>query len=150
MELVWEFSLAAELDQPLLIPNGPFGTRAIAPVVGGVVEGERINGTLVGGGGDWLLLGPDGWGRLDVRAQLRTPDDVLIYVSYFGVLELTEQALTALSVGGEETRFEDQYFRTSPRLETGDDRYAWVNHTVFVGRGRVSPNGVVYEVYRIT
>ena len=37
-----------------------------------------------------------------------------------------------------ETAWGDQYFRTAPRFETGDERYAWLNQTVFVARGRVT------------
>jgi hypothetical protein len=50
----------------------------------------------------------------------------------------------------EESSFADQYFRSTPRIETGDERYAWVNQTVFVAQGRLIPGGVEYEVYRVT
>jgi hypothetical protein len=37
------------------------------------------------------------------------------------------------------------------RLETGDERYAWVNQTLFVADGRVHPGPVVeYRVHRVT
>jgi hypothetical protein len=58
--------------------------------------------------------------------------------------------MTATRTMAEETDFGDQYFGTLPRLETGDDRYGWVNQTVMVGRGRLIPGGVAYEVYRVT
>jgi hypothetical protein len=49
------------------------------------------------------------------------------------------------------TDFADQYFRTTPRFETGDSRYAWLNQSVFVGEGRLYPGfGVEYRVYRLT
>ena len=35
-------------------------------------------------GGDWFLVGHDDCGRLDVRANIKTVDDALIYVQYFG------------------------------------------------------------------
>jgi hypothetical protein len=97
-----------------------------------------------------LLIGADGWGRLDVRAQIETDDGALLYVTYDGVLELTGQVMTATQTMAEEIGFDDQYVRTTPRLEAGDPRYAWVNQTVFVGRGRLIPGGVEYEVYRAT
>jgi hypothetical protein len=51
---------------------------------------------------------------------------------------------------GTATRFEDQYFRTTPRMETGDPRYAWVNHSLFVGEGRaIEGLGVEYRVSRV-
>lgn len=148
MHLVHEFTYQAHVDQPLVAGPGPFGTRLIFVVTGGWVRGERLTGTLVGGGGDWLLVGPDGWGRLDVRGQVQTPDGAVIYVHYTGVLEMNEAVQRAMAGG--ETGFDDQYFRTAPRLETGDPRYAWVNTTLFVARGRLVPGGVEYEVHRVT
>ena len=147
MHLVHEFTYQAHIDQPLAAGPGPFGTRLIFSVTGGWVRGERLAGALVGGGGDWLLVGPDGWGRLDVRAQVQTPDGAVIYVHYTGVLEMNEAVQRAMAGG--ETGFDDQYFRTAPRLETGDPRYAWVNTTLFVARGRLVPGGVEYEVHRV-
>jgi len=40
--------------------------------------------------------------------------------------------------------------RLTPRIETGDPRYAWLNHTIFVGEGRLQPGRVIeYKVYRV-
>ena len=33
-----------------------------------------MKGELVGAGADWLLLGPDNYGRLDVRFTMKTHD----------------------------------------------------------------------------
>ena len=150
MNLEPEFTYDAKLE-PALVPGaGPYGTRMVMTVIGGQVKGERISGALVGAGADWAVIGPDGWARLDVRAQIRTDDGAVIYVSYGGLLELTEKVMAAVSSGTVGTEFEDQYFRTTPRLETGDERYAWVNQTMFVARGHMIPGGVEYEVYRVT
>jgi hypothetical protein len=52
--------------------------------------------------------------------------------------------------GGTPTDYGEQYFVTSPRLETGDQRYVWVNRTVFVGDGRLVPAPEVdYRVHRV-
>jgi hypothetical protein len=81
---------------------------------------------------------------------MTTDDGANIYFQYFGLLELNEVTMGALGAGGG-TNFEDHYFRTSPRLETGDPRYAWVNQTLFVGKGRVLPGLLIeYDVYRVT
>jgi hypothetical protein len=149
MELQYEFEYYALLKPAMEIGPGPYGIRLLFEATEGEVTGERVSGRLVGAGGDWLLVGPDGWGRLDVRAQIATPDGALIYLTFGGVVEVTEQGQKAMAEGGE-TRWEDQYFRTTPRLETGDPRYAWVNQSVFVAQGRIYPGGVQYRVYRVT
>jgi hypothetical protein len=72
-------------------------------------------------------------------------------VSYFGVLEMNAKVQAALVDPAMGTDFADQYFRTNPRFETGDPRYAWLNQTLFVGEGRVLPSRTVeYWVYRVT
>jgi hypothetical protein len=74
----------------------------------------------------------------------------LIYVQYQGVVEITEGMAAVLGGGDTPTEYGDQYFFTTPRLETGDERYAWVNQTVFVSEGRLLPGPrVEYRVYRV-
>jgi hypothetical protein len=151
MELVHEFSYRAALKAPVEVGAGPYGVRSFFEVVGGdEVTGERIHGRMLTGGGDWILVGADGFGRLDVRAQIETHDGAFLYLQYFGVLEFNEAVMAALN-GERSTGFEEQYFRTTPRIETGDERYAWVNRTVFVAEGRTHPDPAVeYRVYRVT
>jgi hypothetical protein len=36
---------------------------------------------------------------------------------------------------------------TSPRFETGDPRYTWLNDLVTVAEGKITPDGVAYRVY---
>lgn len=149
-ELVHEFTFTARLKESVPIGPGPFGNRRIREVLGGEVTGERISGTVGTGGGDWVLTGDDGYGRLDVRLTVHTGDGARLYVQYFGVIEYTEAALAA-NRGERASEFSEHYFRTAPRIETGDERYAWVNRTVFVGEGRIHPGPVVeYRVYRVT
>jgi hypothetical protein len=84
MDLVHEFEMTAELAPSVPIGPGPFGDRRIRKVTGGTVTGERIRGTIDTGGGDWILTGTDGYGRLDVRLTVNTHDGAHLYVQYFG------------------------------------------------------------------
>jgi Protein of unknown function (DUF3237) len=150
MELVHEFTFNAVLKEAVSIGPGPFGERTIYEVLSGEVTGERINGTMGTGGADWILAGPDGFGRLDVRATMHTNDGANIYVQYFGVIEYTEAALAAVD-GSRSSDFDEHYFRITPRLETGDERYSWVNQTIFVADGRIHPGPIAeYRVHRVT
>jgi hypothetical protein len=150
MNLEYEFTYHATLKEPVSVGTGPYGMRLFFEVTGGSLEGKRLKGKFLTGGGDWLLVGPDGWGRLDVRAQLLTDDGAAIYLSYYGVLEMNDKVQRATTAGSG-TDYDDQYFRTNPRFETGDPRYAWLNQTLFVGQGRIRPGLIVeYKVYRVT
>jgi hypothetical protein len=150
MDLEYEFSFDARLAPAIAVGEGPFGNRRVREVTGGEVRGERISGRVGSGGADWVLVGPDGWGRLDVRLQILTGDGAAIYVQYLGVIEYNEAARAA-NAGERSSDYADHYFRTAPRLETGDERYAWVNRTLFLAEGRLHPGPVVeYRVYRVT
>lgn len=147
MKLIQECTFSATLAPPLPIGAGPLGTRMYYGIAGGEVAGERLRGKALGGG-EWALLGPDGYIRVDVRFQMETHDGAFIYVQYFGLLEFNDRAQQAIGTNGG-TEYGDLYFYTNPRMETGDPRYAWVNTTFFVGEGRLRPGpGVEYRIWR--
>lgn len=136
----------AELKAPVQVGTGPFGARSIFEVTGGWFEGARLKGRILTGGADWLLMDPQGVGRLDVRATFETDDGAWIYLQYYGVLVMNDKVRAALS-GGTGIDYGDTYFMTQPRFETGDARYAWLNEVVAVGEGRVLPGAVEYRVF---
>ena len=145
MKLVHEFDYYGTLKPPVT-----FGSRMFLEVAGGRVTGERLNGRLLSGGGDWIVIGSDGWGQVDVRGQIETDDGASIYTHYTGLLELNETVLNA-TASGAGTDWGDQYFRTTPRFETGDERYSWLTTSLFASEGRlIEGGGVEYRVYRIT
>ena len=147
MNLVQEFTMKATLAQPLPIGAGPIGTRMYYDATGGEITGDRLRGKVLGGG-EWALIGPDGFLRVDVRLQAETHDGAFLYMQYTGLLEANEAVQGALA-NGTGTEFSDQYFYTNPRIETGDERYAWLNTTFFIGEGRILPDlGVEYRVWR--
>jgi hypothetical protein len=137
------------LDTGTFVGASPAGMRAVVGVKGGKVTGEGLSGTIVGPGADWALIGGDGYTRIDVRLQIHTDEGAFVYVQYVGLLEMTEAVTAAATDRTKETGWDDQYFRTTLRFETGDERYDWLNQLVFVGRGRISKDGVIYEVYRV-
>jgi len=145
MELVHEFDFGVVLKPPVV-----FGSRMFLEVAEGKVAGGRLNGTVLPGGGDWVVLGGDGWGQVDVRIQLATDDGAFVYTHYTGLLELNEAVLQATTTGAA-TDWADQYFRVSPRFETGDPRYAWLTTSLFVAEGHLTAGGgIEYHVFRVT
>ena len=147
MHLEYEFTVVFDLKAPLEIGAGPFGVRRYYEVFGATIEGKRIKAKALTGGGDWVLVGADGFARLDVRVQFLTEDGAPIYAYYPGLLELNQKVDQAIANGGQ-TDYGDQYFRVTPRFETGDERYAWLNQTLFAAEGRVGAGMVEYKVYR--
>jgi len=138
----------ANLDAPIAIGAGPYGTRTFFNVTGGSFQGERLRGTLLANGGDWQLLDVGGAGHLDVRVTLATDDGAKIYVQYFGVIVFNDKVNAALTQGTS-TDFGDTYFMTQPRYETGDARYSWLNRIVAVAEGRIVPGAIEYQVFEV-
>ena len=131
-----EFLYSVHLDTaaPIMVTNGPAGTKLIAPVTGGTFEGPRMKGTVATPAGDWVTIGPAGQMTLDVRLCLVTDDGANIYCSYKGLLLRGDSGMKALG---------------APLFETGDERYAWLNSIQAVGIGTAGAGGVDYDIYAI-
>ncbi len=147
MKLEHLLNYRAELKAPVDVGAGPNGARQIYDVTGGTFEGPKLRGTLLPSGGDWIRFGPDGVGRLDVRATFATDDGAHIYVQYFGVADFA--SVMEKFARGESTDYGEIYFITTPRFETGDERYAWLNRIVAVAEGRAGPGWVEYRVSQV-
>jgi hypothetical protein len=141
------FDMHIEL-QPAQFISTPLGTRLTFITNGGVIDGPRLQGQLLPGGGDWLMVGSDQVGHIDVRATLRSQDGALIHYETRGVIKVPADGLDRLAAG-EVLPFEQTYVRTTPKFETADDRYAWLNEIVTVGYNVLSPNHIDYRVYRL-
>lgn len=141
------FDMHVEL-QPAQLISTTLGTRLTFIANGGVIDGPRLKGELLPGGGDWLIVGADQIGRIDVRATLRTHDGALIHYETRGVIKIPADGLDRLAAG-EVLPFEQTYVRTTPKFETADDRYSWLNEIVAVGYNILSPDHIDYRVYRI-
>ena len=139
--------LKVDLEPVRLIPT-PVGARMVYIAKGGRFEGPRLEGEVLPGGGDWLHVGEDLIGRVDVRAVLRTDDDALIHLTAGGVIQIPPDGLTRLQAG-ERLPFEETYVRTTPKFETADERYAWLNEMVVVGHNELSADHIDYRMYRV-
>ena len=142
------FDMTVDLEPAQLIGTA-VGNRMTFAAKGGRVTGPKLNGELLPGGGDWLVVGSDLIGRVDVRTTIRTDDDALIHYAALGVISIPPDGLARLQAG-ERLPFEDTYIRTTPRFETSDERYAWLSGLVTVAYNELSKDQVDYRVYRVT
>jgi hypothetical protein len=126
----------------------PIGLRITFIATGGVIDGPKLQGEVLPGGGDWLLIGADGAGRVDVRATIRTHDDVLIHYEARGIIKIPADGLERLAAG-DVLPFGETYVRTTPTFETADERYAWLSALVSVGYNILSPNHIDYRIYHV-
>jgi hypothetical protein len=141
------FDMHVNLQPAQPIPT-PVGSRMTFITTGGVVEGPKLRGEVLPGGGDWLIVGSDGVGRVDVRATLRTHDGALIHYESRGIIKIPADGVQRLAAG-EVLPFAETYIRTTPKFETSDERYAWLSEVVVLGYNILSPNHIDYRIYRV-
>ena len=147
-QLEFLYEIVAYLESSIAIGENPHGNRQIVPVTGGSFEGPRLKGKVLPGGGDWLLVRPDGVGELDVRVTLQTDDGALIYLTYRGYLTNVLEVLPRWAAG-EQIPQEECYFMITPCFETSAAQYAWLQQVVAIGRGSLIPGGVSYQVFAV-
>ena len=128
--------------------TSPLGRRRIIPITGGKFEGERLSGRVLPGGADWQVIRPDGVADLDARYTIETHDGALIYVRNKGYRHGPEDVIRRLAAG-EAVDPKLYYMRTTPWLETGDARYAWLNRIVCVGTGARLAAAVQLEFFEV-
>ena len=130
------------------IGDMPLGWRGIYPVDGGRFEGARLKGQVMPGGADWVVRRRDGVTMIDVRLGLMTDDGAAIAMAYTGLLRVADQAQSRFRKG-EPVDYGETYIRTTPRFETADPRYVWLNCIVAVANGCPPGPGPTYEVFEI-
>jgi hypothetical protein len=145
VEHLFDMHVDLEPAQPI---STPVGTRMTFITTGGAIDGNKLQGEILPGGGDWLLVGSDGVGRVDVRATIRTHDGALIHYEARGIIKIPADGLERLAAG-EVLPFEETYVRTTPKFETADERYAWLSEVVAVGYNILSPNHIDYRIHRL-
>ena len=134
--------------QPAQPITTPVGVRMTFITTGGIIDGPKLQGEILPGGGDWLIVGNDGVGRVDVRATLRSHDGVLIHYEARGIIKIPADGLQRLAAG-EVLAFDETYVRTTPKFETADERYAWLSDLVAVGYNVLSPNHIDYRIFQV-
>ncbi|NUP07448.1 MAG: DUF3237 domain-containing protein [Polyangiaceae bacterium] len=112
--------------------EGPHGKQVTFPITGGTFEGQRLRGEVLPGGNDWTVKRADGVLELDLRITLKTDDGALIHMTFEGIRDDDAE--------------NGPYFRTLPRFETADPKYAFLNRLLAVGSGEIRAGSPVHEI----
>jgi hypothetical protein len=136
------------LGEPQDLGETPHGRRRIIPIIGGTFSGDRLSGRVLAGGADWQVIRRDGVAQLEARYTLETADGVLIYVTNKGYRHGPREVIDQLASGAQ-VDASLYYMRTTPRFETGDARYAWLNRIVCVASGARRARAVELEIFEV-
>ena len=142
------FTISLKVGEIQGLGNTPLGDRRVAVVEGGSFEGPKLQGSVLKGGSDWILVRPDGALQLDVRLTLKTHDGEIIGMTYRGYRHGPPAVIDRLN-RGEKVDPAEYYFRTAPFFETASEKYGWLNRIVAVATGYRLPEGPVYHVFEV-
>lgn len=124
------------------------GTRLIAPIASGHFSGAKLNGKVLPGGADWVLLREDGVMEIDVRLVLKTIEGAFIYLTYQGKFIASQSIMTRLHAG-EEISKDDYSLAVTAKFESGHPDFLWINDAIVVATGIQSGFNPTYEFFMI-
>jgi hypothetical protein len=140
------FDLRIEFGPVPVVPT-PRGTRMLFAARSGRFDGPGIGGTVLPGSADWLVVGDDGIGRMDVRAVLLTDDGEHVHMTSTGRVVLGEH--TARFLAGERVTSEQGRARAHPLFETSAPGLAHLNGTTTVAFCDVALSAIHYRVHAV-
>ncbi|MCW8098429.1 DUF3237 domain-containing protein [Streptomyces tauricus] len=145
--LTYAFEIRAQVAESHHIGHGDGERTEFTPITGGSVDGPRLKGTVLAGGGDWSnTRGPIC--ELEARYLIRADDGAVIDITNRGYYheggDSPEQYDGALRTAEAGT-----YFRTSPVFRTDAPAHRWLAATVFVGLAREEDGHIVIRCYAV-
>lgn len=123
--------------------------KRFIPITGGSMEGPRLNGDVLEGGGDWQSIHSDGLTEIFARYSLRTKDGVTIGITNPGV-RVASADVTRRIAAGENVPASEYYFRSTPVFDVAPGPYDWLRRRVFVGRGVRKPDHVLLDIFEVS
>jgi hypothetical protein len=142
------FRIHAELAEILPLGQTPYGERRIINILGGRIEGARLNGRILQGGADWQIIRSDGVADLQARYTIETDTGARILVTSDGLRHGPPDVMARLA-RGEAVDPGLYYFRTLMRFETGQPEVLWLNKILAVARGRRDARAVHLDVHEV-
>lgn len=142
------FRIHAELADILHVGRTPLGERRMIAILGGCVEGEKLNGRILPGGADWQIVRCDGAADIKASYVIETTVGARVLVTSEGLRHGPPEVLAKLAAG-EPVAPELYYFRTVMRFETADPGLDWLNRILALARGVRQPRHVQLDVHEV-
>ena len=135
-QLSFAFEVCVDVDPPRRIGRGDGEEVFFTPITGGSVQGPRLNGVVLPGGGDWNTGRHDGREfELEARYLIEADDGAVIDIVNRGYWVASSEVESRL-LAGEEVPESEYYYRTSPMFRTDAPAHRWLARTVFIGMAR--------------
>jgi hypothetical protein len=138
MELrpIGTLTIQTDPDGLFMLGETSVGKRIIQEFKSVRFEGERLRGEMTGrAGADWLTIDDEGHATMDIKVVLLTDDGAHVFVTLDG-----RAYWPRLGQGP---------VYSSARLESGDERYTWVNHLPLVSKGELADGVVAHQIFEL-
>jgi hypothetical protein len=142
------FDIEAEVAPARELGAMPHGQRRIVPILGGSVNGPRLQAEVMPGGADWQYVRGDGVVELVARYSIRTGDGVEIAVTNRGLRRAAPEIMARMA-RGDAVDPTLVYCRTTPQFEAPAGPYDWLNASVFMGNAVRLPDKVLIAVFEV-
>ena len=142
------FTIRSPLGSIQKLGNTPYGERRIINILGGTVEGTKLNGTVLSGGADWQIVRADGVVHLQARYTIETNTGGQVLVDAEGYRHGPPEVMERLA-RDETVDPALYYFRTFMRFETADPAAAWLNRILAIGHGARQKGAVRIAVFEV-
>jgi hypothetical protein len=131
-----------------VLGDTPHGVRRIARLSTGSFDGPRRKGTVLPGGGGWMLMRRDDVREIEVRVTLETDDKQLIYMKWRGLRHGPKEVVDRL-YRGETIDPAAHYFRATPFFETSSEKYRWMIRICSVATGTLAASRRILHVFQV-
>jgi hypothetical protein len=142
------FTIRAELAGIQKLGHTPYGERRIINILGGAIEGPKLEGKILPGGADWQIVRTDGVVDLRARYTVETDTGGLILVNSEGYRHGPPDVMARLA-RDETVDPSLYYFRAFMRFETSDPAALWLNRILALGRGSRENRAVKIDAYEV-
>jgi Protein of unknown function (DUF3237) len=142
------FRIQAQLADVLHVGHTPYGERRMVGILGGRVEGAKLNGRILPGGADWQIVRSDRVVDIKATYVIETESGTRVLVASDGLRHGPADVIEKLAAG-EAVSPELYYFRTVMRFETSDPALDWLNRILALARGARQPQAVDLDVYQV-
>lgn len=148
-----DFRITVDLKPKISVGQSEWGQRNWISFSGGRWTAKWGRGTIEPGGQDSQLVTSNYSTRIETNYLLKTDDEEPAYICIktHGWRTGPREVLSALMdpARADAVDPESYTFRLFVDMETGDDRYRFVNTTMWIGSGVRKGAQVIYDGYRV-
>lgn len=144
------FSIDIQVEKPLVVgQDAEHGRRQLILIKeGGKVSG-KIKGEVLPYGVDSQIIRPDGFTELVARYAIKLEDGNTIYINNAGVRRISDPEAAKQASQGKIVDPKYVYFATISTFEVYNEKYKWMEKSIFICYAMRLPDKVLLRFYEV-